>query len=236
MLAERATEIIGRLDSAASGLSTYVGLQAGRVRVATFASALITLLPRTAAVLAVDHPGIELELTDTHPPEALQMLRAGEVDVAIMFSYAEAPDDDVRLIHLLDDPTYLLVPCGDEGRTLADHRDARWIAGCERYRENLLHVCAREGFVPRIACSTDDVAAIQALVAAGLGVAVIPGLALDVHRHPGLEVIEVPGSTRHAFAATYGAPPDPPPTRAFLDAMVRAVRRRADDRDAKLTR
>ena len=52
--------------------------------------------------------------------------------------------------------------------------------------------------------------AIQALVAAGMGVATIPGLALTAHRHPDIVATELPGAERHIFLATYGAPPDPP--------------------------
>ena len=87
MLAERATEIIGRIDSAASELSAHVGLRAGRVRLAAFPSALGTFVPGAAALLAREHPGLELRLTETEPPEALRMLRAGYVDVAVIFRY-----------------------------------------------------------------------------------------------------------------------------------------------------
>lgn len=222
MLAERATEIIGRLDVAAMELSAHVGLRAGKVRVATFASAMLMLMPRVVELLAVDHPGLELELelTDTHPPEALQMLRAGEVDVALAFHYSsDAEAGDIRLRHLFDDPTCLLTPAGDGRGTLAEHRDARWIAGCARFRSSLIELCAREGFTPTIACTTDDIATIQSLVASGLGVAVIPRLALEGHRHPGVDVSEVPDSVRHVYAATYGEPPDPPATRALLRAV-----------------
>src|SRR5687768_14962022 len=104
LLADRAAEIIGRVDSATAELSTLVGLNAGRVRLAGFGSVMSSLVPRAAAVLAGRHPGLELALTDTHPEEALQLLRAGRVDVALIFRYDEsAPEEDgVRLIHLLD--------------------------------------------------------------------------------------------------------------------------------------
>src|SRR4029079_13458578 len=74
-LAERATEIIGRVDAAAAELSAHVGLNAGRVRLAGSPSAMSTLAPSAAAGLAATHPGLELNLTDTHPPEALRLLR-----------------------------------------------------------------------------------------------------------------------------------------------------------------
>jgi DNA-binding transcriptional LysR family regulator len=222
MLAQRATEIVGRVDSAAAELSAHVGMSVGRVRVAAFGSALVGVVPQAARLLADRHPGITLEIVDTHPPEALALLRAGEVDAAVVFRYDESPPeaDGIRLIHLLDDPTYLLTL--DRKRRLSQHRDARWVAGCERCRSHLVELCNREGFEPGIAYSIDDMVGIQALVSAGMGVAVIPGLALRGHREPGVNAYEIPDSTRHVYVATYGEPPDPPATAALLDALVAA--------------
>ena len=62
--------------------------------------------------------------------------------------------------------------------------------------------------------------AIQALVAAGMGVATIPGLALEAHRHPGITATEIPGGTRHVYLALYGDPPDPPPIAALREALA----------------
>jgi DNA-binding transcriptional LysR family regulator len=223
LLAERAMEIIGRVESAAAELAAHVGLQAGRVRLAGFSSAMSTLIPAVAASLAASHPGLELSLTDTHPPEALRLLRAGQVDVAVVFRYAEsAPEENgVRLHHLLDDPTYLLTR--EQPGTLVAHRHARWIAGCDRCRGHLLELCAREGFTPEIAYSTDDMVVMQALVAGGLGVTTIPGLALRAHHADGVIATPLPDSTRHIYAATYGDPPDPPATAAVLAALRRAA-------------
>jgi DNA-binding transcriptional LysR family regulator len=178
-----------------------------------------TLVPAAAAVLAATHPGLELYLIDTHPPEALRLLRAGQVDVAVVFRYDRStPEDDgIRLLHLLDDPTYLLSP--DPSDTLSAHRESRWIAGCQRCRGHLLDLCARDGFTPDIAYSTDDMVVMQALVVAGLGITTIPGLALQAHRAAGVQATEIPGSTRHVYAATYGQPPDPPATTALLSAL-----------------
>jgi molybdate transport repressor ModE-like protein len=223
LLAERAMEIVGRVDSAAAELSAHVGLSAGKVRLAGFSSAMSTLVPAAAAALAATHPGLELSLTDTHPPEALRLLRAGKVDVAVVFRFDEsAPEEDgIRLLHLLDDPTYLLT--AEPSGTLAAHRDSRWIAGCERCRGHLLDLCARDGFAPNIAYSTDDMVVMQALVVAGLGITTIPGLALRAHHAAGIHAAEIPASTRHVYAATYGEPPDPPATTALLDALRQAA-------------
>jgi len=102
-------------------------------------------------------------------------------------------------------------------------RDATWIAGCERCRSHLLSLCADEGFEPRIAYTSDDMVVMQALVAAGLGVTTIPGLALRAHRVEGIVATELPRSPRRIYAATYGEPPDPPATAALLTALSEAA-------------
>jgi DNA-binding transcriptional LysR family regulator len=223
LLADRAAEIIGRIDAADAELSAHVGLSAGRVRLAGFSSAIGSLVPHAVAGLAATHPGLQISLTDTHPPEALELLRTGKIEVAIIFRYdeTEAEPPGVRLHPLLDDPVYLLSARG--GRRLAALRDETWIAGCERCRSHLLALCADEGFEPRIGYTSDDMVVMQALVAAGLGVTTLPGLALRAHRAEGIVASELPGSQRHVYAATYGEPPDPPAVGALLGALTEAA-------------
>src|SRR5438094_819115 len=133
----------------------------------------------------------------------------------------EPEPDGVRLHHLLDDPEYLLST--RRGHRLATLHDATWIAGCERCRSHLLSLCADAGFEPRIGYTSDDMVVMQALVAAGLGATIIPGLALRAHRVKGIVASELPGSRRHVYAATYGEPPDPPASAALLAALAEAA-------------
>jgi molybdate transport repressor ModE-like protein len=223
LLAERAAEIIGRIDAADAELSAHVGLTAGRVRVAGFASAICSLVPRAAATLAREHPGLEIGSTDTHPPEALELLRTGRVEVAIIFRYDQADDEPpgVRLHHLLDDPMYLL--SNRRTRGLASLRGATWIAGCERCRGHLLALCDAAGFEPRIGYESDDMVLMQALVTAGLCVATLPGLALRAHHADGVVATKLPGLPRRVYAATYGELPDPPAVAALLAALAEAA-------------
>jgi DNA-binding transcriptional LysR family regulator len=223
LLADRAAEIIGRIDAADAELSAHVGLTAGRVRLAGFSSAIGSLVPRAVAALAGSYPGLQVSLVDTHPPEALELLRTGKVEVAIIFRYdeTEAEPAGVRLHHLLDDPVYLL--SAQRVRSLAALRDATWIAGCERCRSHLLSLCADEGFEPRIGYTSDDMVVMQSLAAAGLGVTTLPGLALRAHRAEGIVARELRGSPRHVYAATYGEPPDPPAITALLSALAEAA-------------
>jgi DNA-binding transcriptional LysR family regulator len=240
LLAARATEILGRVEAARSELDEHTGLRAGRVRLAAFPSALGTIVPTAAARLRATYPDLALELTEVEPPEALELLRAGEVDTAVVFRYREgatagaAPgegpasgggpagtEDDLRLDLLDEEALHLVGPTGaDWPAELAGHADADWIAGCERCRDHLVRMCAQAGFSPRIRFTTDDYVAAQALVGAGLGMTVLPDLALRAYRRPGVRTRQLPGAIREVLLARYGRPPDPPGVVALAAALT----------------
>lgn len=258
LLAERGAEVIGRLDAAENELAAYTGLRTGRLRLAAFPSALGTIVPAAAAMLRTRESSIDLRLTEAEPPEALRMLRAGYVDVALVFRYAadgSDPDCDpanasedfaaafgpaglgddedgaidltegVREQLILDEAVHLVTSAHDrepDPAELSRYARHRWIAGCDRCRANLLRQCAQAGFIPKIAFTTDDYVAVQALVAADLGVSTLPALCLRAARHPGVRTAPLPGARRQVFAARYGDPPDPPAVTMLTD-VLRAV-------------
>ena len=223
LLADRAAEIIGRIDAAGAELSAHVGLNAGRVRLAAFASAIGSLVPAAVATLASRHPGLEISLTDTHPPEAIELLRTGKVEVAIIFRYDETEPEPagVRLHHLLDDPVYVLSTRRERGLAEPARRDV----------DRRLRALPQPPAVPvrrRRVRSADRLQLRRhgrdaGVVAAGLGVATQTGLALRAHHIEGVVATELPGSKRHIYAATYGEPPDPPATAALLAALAEAA-------------
>ncbi len=252
LLAERAAEVIGRLDAAENELAAYTGLRAGRLRLAAFPSALGTIVPAAAAMLREHQPGVDLRLTEAEPPEALRMLRAGYVDVALVFRYSAEPDglavtgregktaDDESGIDLaeglreklvLDEPVHLVTPAsGQQAQAgqeppaeLTGYARHRWIAGCDRCRANLLRQCALAGFTPKIAFTTDDYVAVQALVAADLGVSTLPALCLRAARNPGIRTVPLPGARRYVFAVRYGNPPDPPAVNLLIEVLRAAA-------------
>src|SRR6202008_683581 len=206
LLANRAAEILGRVDAATNELAAQVGLQAGRVRLAANASELSTIVPKADASLANAQPGLELSLIERHPVEGLQALRHGEIDVALIFRYADAPveDEGFRLVHIGEDPIYLVSRQPDD--RLANHRHSAWIGGCDRCQAELTAVCRHEGFTPRIGSHSDDMVVVQALVAAGVGVATLPGPPLQARRRPDIHPAELPAFRRQIYAATYGDP------------------------------
>ena len=243
LLAGRAEEILGRLDAAEQELAAHVGQREERIRIAGFPSALATVVPAAAARLRAEHPGVELLLAEAEPQGAVRMLRAGRVDVALVFSYVQHgaagkpaaaghhgdEDDGVRARLLFEEPVHLVTQAGAvpppraAGHRLASYAEHRWIAGCERCRAHLLWQCELAGFTPQIAFTTDDVLVAQALAAAGLGVALLPDLALRAARHPGVRTEPLPGARRQVLALTYGEPPGPPATERLLDALAEAA-------------
>ena len=162
------------------------------------------------------------------------MLRSGQVDIALVFRQLRDTDpaspsgqawEGMRARLLLDEQTYL-VSQGAAPATapdLAAYAHSHWIAGCEHCRDHLLWLCGRAGFTPKIAVTTDDHVAAQALAAAGVGVTVLPGLDLRAARHPGVQAQPLPGAHRQVLAATYGQPPDPPAVNLLLDAFTAAA-------------
>src|SRR5829696_406833 len=220
LLAGRATEILGRVDAAAVELAARVGLSAGRVRLAGFQTVLSTLVPKAAAELSRSHPGIELNLVDAHPDEGLKMLRSGHVDIALIFrdTGTRLEEEGVRLTHLLDDPLYLV--SDKPHQRLEDHRDSAWVGGCNRCRAATIDACERAGFSPRIAYACDDTVVTQSLVGAGMGVAIINGLALHAHRVAVIHTTALTDPPREIYAPTYGDPPDPPATSALIEILA----------------
>jgi DNA-binding transcriptional LysR family regulator len=251
LLADRAAEILGRLDAAENELAAHAGLSAGRVRLAAFPSALGTIVPAAAAMLRAEYPGMDVRLTEAEPPEALRMLRAGYVDVALVFRHVQGAvpqgqeENGMRGRLVLDEPVHLVTrahpsaegdhtvgpaggptggpAAGQEVADLARYAGRRWIAGCDRCRVHLITQCSLAGFTPKIAFTTDDYVAVQALVAAGLGVATLPDLALRAARHPAVRTTELPGARRHVFALQYGEPPDSPAAVRLIDALCSAA-------------
>ncbi|WP_116949477.1 LysR family transcriptional regulator [Jiangella endophytica] len=229
LLARRAEEILGQVEATEAELSAHAGLRTGRVRLAAFPSALATLVPAAAARFAAAHPDVELALSEAEPSVALTALRTGDADVAVVFAHGALEERGVTVEPLLTEPLYLVTPADDvpaddvPAGVLAAHASARWIAGCERCRTHLVESCELAGFTPAIAFETDDYVAVQALVAAGLGVSTLPGLALTANRHPGVRVEPLPGDRRTVAVATYGRSPAPLPVQAFRTALRAAA-------------
>ncbi|WP_378099463.1 LysR family transcriptional regulator [Cellulomonas sp. T2.31MG-18] len=252
VLAAHGQTVNAAVRAAAAQVTALTGLRAGVVRVVAFPSSSATLVPLALARLRREHPGLTVTLDEAEPPEALARLRAGTCDVAVTFAYGSAgstatpglaprPDaaaDAARdgelsgLVarHLLDDPTLAVLPADhpradDPQLSLSDLAGETWIAGCPQCRGHLLHSAAACGFAPEIAYATDDYVAVLSLVAAGLGVALLPRLVRQTgERHPGVVLRSAAGtSARRVYAMTTPDLIRVPAVAATLDALAAAA-------------
>ena len=234
-LVSHADAILSRLDDAEQELAAIAGLKGGRLRVASFQSAGATMVPRALAEFHRRHPDVDLSASTAELGEAHELLRAGEIDVAIVMDWAAEPllFSDLESEHLLDDPYYVALPAehplADRPRVaLSDLADADWINSCpgSSCDQVVIGACRAAGFDPRIVVECDENDQMQAFVAGGLGVALWPGLAL-AHVRPGVAVKPVAGTqvTRRVHAATpAGAYRSP-----AVEAMLGILRETADE-------
>jgi DNA-binding transcriptional LysR family regulator len=167
------------LRSAREELDELVGLRRGTVRMAAFPSAAAVVVPAVAAELRERGTGVQLRVEEAEPPEAATLVRSNAVHLALAFRYpGQADEPDLAWLPLTTDPVRVVLPAAHPGANLADLRDEVWVAGCERCRANLLAACSAAGFSPDIRHVTDDYVAVQALVARGLAVSLLPEMAL----------------------------------------------------------
>jgi DNA-binding transcriptional LysR family regulator len=190
-LVGHAEGILARLEAAEASLSAIAGLRGGRLRVASFPTAGATLLPRAIATFREAYPDVELTLAEGEPEAIVPRLRAGELDLALLFEFdGETPlSQDMTRTQLLEDPMHLALPsehrlAGRRRIRLEDLATDAWVqtsssSPCARH---VVRSCHAAGFEPNVAFESDDYQTVQGLVAAGVGVALIPKLALSVVR------------------------------------------------------
>lgn len=194
VLAHHAPAVTHAFDAAAEELAQLRGLRTGVVRLAAFPSASPVLVPRLIAALAASHPGLTLTYVEAEPPEAVEAIREDHADIAVTFSYPGDRDDphgtSARGLSVRSagrDDLLLVLPAGhaadpaERSRTVdvGELSGQTWIAGCPRCRGHLLELCGRAGFEPRIGFETDNAVAVEGLVAQGIGVAVLPRMAVE---------------------------------------------------------
>jgi DNA-binding transcriptional LysR family regulator len=185
-LVGHAEGILARLETAEEALGAIAGLRGGRLRMASFPSAGATLMPLAIATFRARHPEVELTLAEGEPEQIAPRLRAGEIDLALLFEFgASSPTDELTRVELLEDPLYLALPrehalAERRKLRLEDLRDEAWIqtSSASPCAREVVRSCHAAGFEPNVAFESDDYQTVQGLVAAGVGVALIPELAL----------------------------------------------------------
>lgn len=189
LLAERAAEVLALLDDLDREVAAIARGETGQLRIGSFPTASARLLPAALAALRADRPGVEVEVDEGELADLLPRLLSGELDLALAYRYDTVPAGwPARLVEteLLREPLSLLLPAGHRlagtgPLRLAALAGERWVAPLADSPGalNLDRLAARAGFVPRVSFRSNDYSVVRGLVAAGLGVALVPGLGIN---------------------------------------------------------
>ncbi len=223
--------ILAQLGAAEDELAAIAAGRGGHLRTASFPTAGATLMPRAIAAFRGSHPGVEVSLAEGEPVEIAPRLRAGEFDLVLLFEFpgvGERLGAGMRRFDLFDDPLHLALPADHplarrgEAPRLEDLREEAWVqasatTSCARH---VVRSCIAAGFEPRVSFESDDYQTVQGLVAAGVGVALIPQLALSGAREDIVVRPLAPASPfRKVFAATPRAAAATAATATMLDVL-----------------
>lgn len=229
-LLQHADVILAQVQAAEDDLAAVLGVRGGRLRIASFPSAGSTLIPQAVAAFRHLHPDVELSLGEGEPEEIAPRLRAGEFDLALLFEFPGEAQHFRGLAKtpLIHDPMWVALPVEHQlarkhNLALSDLHGEDWVqtsahSACARH---VVSVCREAGFEPRVSFESDDYDTVQGLVAAGVGVALIPRLALS-HRQPGLVVRKLApeNPVRRVFAATSIEPGVVPAAQVMLGILT----------------
>jgi DNA-binding transcriptional LysR family regulator len=184
-LVEHADVILGRLEAAEAALAALAELRRGHLRMASFATAGASVLPRAVDAFRARHPAVELTVGQASPMESVARLREGRLDLALTVDLEERPAEGVEVIQLFEDRLQLALHrehplAAKEGIRIEDLVDEVWIDVplATSGGQVAARACAQAGFAPRVAFESDDYTAIRELVGTGAGIALLPDLAL----------------------------------------------------------
>ena len=242
VLARHGRAINARLDGAEQELAEVAGRRTGRLRFGSFPTALTTFVPAALARLRGEWPALALTVVDDHMQRLLPRLIDGELDLAVVYDHdvlPEAAAGRLRRVPLFDDAYRAVLPPGHrlarhDAVGLVDLAEEAWVGGHtgSAWFRIVRHACRGAGFEPRTSLGSDDYRAVQAFVAAGLGVAVIPGLAV-VNATPGVEVRRLrTGAPVRRISVAYPADEFQPPAVRTMTTILRDVTQRFQGRAA----
>lgn len=220
-----AEAVLDRLATARRDLAARREVSAGRLRVGAFPTAVAALVPRALATFRAAHPGITVSLVEGLTPALLERVAADDADVVVASAPPDRPLDSAQfdLDHLLDERLLVALPVGHRLSRrrvlrLADLADESFIAGSAAAEHTLLRATLRSDFRPRIDIVAAEWTGKLGCVAAGLGVALVPALALRA-RPVDIALVALhpdDASVRQVFAATARGRSRPPAVTAFL--------------------
>ncbi|MFB8772920.1 LysR family transcriptional regulator [Streptomyces broussonetiae] len=209
-LVDTAAELMAIVERAETELEERRGTPAGRLTVVAFASAARGLLPGVLADLAVRHPALDARLSEVDPHLSVGMVAKGAVDLAVAHDWDIAPltlPPGVEQAAIGEDECTLLVPRGHRfaGRESVRREELggeRWV--CQPpgrvCHEWLVRTLRTAGHEPEIAHQADENPTLVALVAAGLGICLIPRLGRGPLPEGVVEVVLDPVPVRRLYA------------------------------------
>ncbi|MFF8290509.1 LysR family transcriptional regulator [Streptomyces sp. NPDC016309] len=185
-LAATARQLLALVEEAEVRLEERRGLPAGRLSIGCFASAARGLMPRALGELARRHPALDARLTEVDPHLSVDLVARGVIDLAVAHDWDIAPmpaPPGVEQALIGEDLCDVLVPLGHPlaGREAVRREELtgeRWISQppgtvCHDW---LMRTLRAAGGEPHIAHLAEENHTQVALVAAGLGVALVPRL------------------------------------------------------------
>jgi DNA-binding transcriptional LysR family regulator len=229
-LVEHTQAVLARLADAERELAAIAALRGGRVRMASFPTAGATLVTRAVSIFSRRHPDVDLSLKEGEPDETVPRLRRGEFELALIFDYGFESLDlttGLECIHLFVDPVKVVLPprhplAAQRSIALEQLAEEPWIGGMRDglCHEMLVRWCAKSGFEPRVAFESNDHQVQLGLVAAGVGVTLLPELAFQTTLQP-VEVrpVEGAGFSREVLAAVPSEGYRSPATEAMIEVL-----------------
>jgi DNA-binding transcriptional LysR family regulator len=233
LLAARAAEVLDVLSSARADLDRIGGRVAGPVALASVASAAATFVSAAVTELRRAHPDVSVSVTAAEPTQAIALLVAGDVDLAVVDEYDYVPlavPEFVVVRELCTEPLVVVGPTGSfgpRGLGLADLAARDWVIPPDDAACGLAvrSACRAEGFEPRVRWETDDMLLLVRAVAAGHGVAVLPRLSVaDAVAEVDVRPLRSPALERRLIALARASAMGRPVVGRVLDALVSATK------------
>jgi DNA-binding transcriptional LysR family regulator len=231
VLVSHAEAAIARLEEAERELAAIAGLEGGELRLASFPSASATVLTEAVSTFHRRYPKVRLSIADAEPEQSLPRLRAGDLDLALTFDYPSVPsaaERDLDRTLVLTESMHLALPADHELAErqvvpLARFEDTEWLCGSRPSScgDVIFRACRDAGFEPRVGFESDDYHVMQGYIAAGLGVTLLPDLALATLRSDlVVRATDPPAPKRRVWAATRAEGARSPATEEMISILV----------------
>jgi DNA-binding transcriptional LysR family regulator len=248
VLVETGDAIAAELSHAEREIERLASSESQRLTVATFLSGGQRILPAALSRFTAEHPHVELSVVEADPEVSLPLVRTGGADVALAYHFDGPPPvrpgdrSGLAWTPLTDDPMWIVLPrehrlAQRSSVAMAELGNERWVHGCPFVGDAVEHFAALAGIEPRTACRGTDYIFAQALVRAGVGISLIPSVALATDPE-GIAVVmlEPPRPTRYIGAVLASRRRPQPLAQALVAALEETVRSgaQADDEVARV--